>query len=74
MGMRKYRRQIARARITAVRAGNVNKKMGALGPGGEPLWRRVIFGDLAKDAEAYQVRGGGKREKKFKRRVSRITA
>ena len=49
MGMRKYQRNIARARIKAVNAGNVNKKM-------RKLWRRIIFGDLAKESEAFQTR------------------
>lgn len=62
MGMRKYQRQIARARITAVNAGNVNKKM-------RSLWRRLIFGDLAKEAEAFQTRP---KQKPLKRKITKV--
>ena len=62
MGMRKYYRQIARARITAVKAGNVNKKM-------SKLWRRIIFGDLAKEAEEFQTKP---KKKPLKRKITKI--
>ena len=70
MGMRKYYRQIARARIKAAGAGKVNKKMSSK-KGGVPLWRRLVFGDLAKEAEAYQVRPTRQADK-LKRKIRKI--
>lgn len=41
MGMRKYRRQIAKAVLTDAGVGNVNKKFSTR-RGGVPLWRRAL--------------------------------
>ena len=51
MGLRKYKRQIARGFMTDAGIGNVNRKMGALVDGGladgVKLWRRAL-GEHAK--------------------------
>ena len=72
MGMRKYQREIARNRIRVTGAGNVNRKMGAMNKEGVPLWRRIIFGDLAKDAEAFQLRGN--KNSRNIRRIKKVIA
>lgn len=57
MNMRSLERQIARARLTAMGVGNVNKKMSnqRKNRDGIPLenkmWKRVLFGDLARRGE-----------------------
>lgn len=41
MGMRKYKRQIAKAVLTDAGVGNVNRKM-SVRRGGVPLWRWAL--------------------------------
>lgn len=41
MGMRKYKRQLAKAFMNDAGVGNVNRKMHIL-RGGVPLWRRAL--------------------------------
>ena len=65
--MRKYYRQIAKARMKAAGVGNVNRKMGGV-TYGVKNWRRIVFGDLAKDAEGWQT------TKKPKRRIRKLAA
>ena len=58
--MRKYYRQIAKARMRAAGVGSVNRKIGQE-VNGVKNWRRLIFGDLAKDSEAWQTRRKGRK-------------
>lgn len=52
MGLRKYKRQIAKGRMTAAGVGNVNKKMHIADEKGVVNWRKA----LGKDAERPQMR------------------
>ena len=61
--MRKYKRQIARERLTIIGVGNVNKKMGKKN-NGVPMWRAVLTGDLGKQAEKAQCPNPKKQKKK----------
>ena len=45
--MRKYLRQIAKARMKACGVGNVNKKMARTNSKGEKLWRAFLWGEYA---------------------------
>ena len=75
MGIRNIKRQIARNRLAAMGVGNVNKKMRHYRrdtdgkPLEQPLWKRVLSGDLAKKGFAAQM---GKKIRSA-RRVRRIT-
>lgn len=75
MGMRKYRRQIAKARLTAAGAGNVNKKMHKV-VGGQKVWRRALTGKTGKRALKAQMMAGARiaRPKKPKRKTWRLSA
>lgn len=46
MGMRKYKRQIAKARLAAVGVGNVNRKMGRV-KDGVKVWRLAFADSVA---------------------------
>lgn len=64
--MRKYYRAIAKARMRSTGVGSVNKKIGQE-VNDEKNWRRIIFGDLAKESEAWQTRNSRKPRRKIKR-------
>lgn len=63
MGMRKYCRAIAKDRMRALGAGSINTHMGLHISRAKlreelrtkPVWRRVLWGDVAKDAWYAQV-------------------
>lgn len=55
--MRKYQRQIAKARLAAMGVGNVNRKMKKR-KDGVPLWRAVTEGKSGMDAERVQMNYG----------------
>lgn len=57
MGLRKYKRQIAKARLKAAGAGNVNKKLAQV-VDGEKVWRRALTGETGKRALQAQMRAG----------------
>ena len=72
--MRKYLRQIAKARMKACGVGNVNKKMARMNSKGEKLWQAFLWGEFAKDGIRAQFRQGLKRRTKRKiRRISPAT-
>ena len=75
MGMRKYRRQIAKARLTAAGAGNVNKKMRTV-VDGQKVWLRALTGETGKRALQAQMMAGARiaRPKKPKRKTWRLSA
>lgn len=48
MGLRKYKRQIAKNRMAMDGVGNVGDKMHLVGPDGVPNWRRALLQDAEK--------------------------
>lgn len=67
--MRKYYRTIAKARMKAAGCDRVNRKLG-MKINGEANWRRVIFGDLAKDAEGWQIKRRGRQSRAKNRKLA----
>jgi len=68
--MRKYLRQIAKARMKAMGMDRVNRRMNVTGTGPNmrtQLWKRVTVGDMAKEAENKQAEGGRKLRRKLKK-------
>lgn len=61
MGMRKYERQIARARLTALGVGKVNRNMWR-------LWRKALTGKTGEDARRAQMKAGARAMNERKRR------
>ena len=57
MGLRKYKRDIAKARLAAANFGNINKKFSTR-KDGVPLWRAVLTGKEGRDAERVQMNYG----------------
>lgn len=57
MGLRKYKRQIAKARLAAANFGSINKKFG-IKKDGVPLWRAILTGKEGRDAERVQMNYG----------------
>lgn len=51
MGMRKYKRQIAKARLQAIGVDRVNRRLKVLS-NGQPIWRKVLADSKAHDAQA----------------------
>ena len=74
MGMRKYYRELAKGRMHSVGIGNVNRKLKRRNGKGLVFWREIIFGSLAKEAEAIQLRKKVKSRKlrKLERRLSHV--
>lgn len=77
MGIRSIKRQIARARMTIMGVGNVNRKMSYKDASGVPNWRKA----LGKKAHDAQIADGRRRKaaagvsKSMKKRVLRkVTA
>lgn len=54
MGLRKYKRSIAKARLAAANFGNINKKF-SVKKDGVPLWRAILTGKEGRDAERVQM-------------------
>lgn len=73
--MRKYLREIARARLKAAGAGNVNKKMGQVVEG-QKVWRRALNGETGQRAFQAQMMAGARiaKPKKPKRKLWRVSA
>ena len=69
MGLRRIKRQMAKARITAAGVGNVNKKMRLVGADGVPNWRKALTpaGGKAQMEKAWKV----KRKRELSRRKMR---
>ena len=57
MGLRKYKRQIAKARLSAADFGKINKKLHVV-RNGVPLWRAILTGKEGRDAERVQMNYG----------------
>ena len=61
MGMRKYERNIARARLHDLGVGNVNRQMGRV-QDGIKNWRRALTGKTGQAALKAQIIAGLKRK------------
>ena len=80
MGTRSIKRSIAKARLTAMGVGNVNKKM-RLKKADTPNWKLALYGKTGEDAHRAQMNLGqlikakdqGKKTK-AKRRLKKVTA
>ena len=51
MGVRKYKRQIAKARLKAIGVDKVNRRL-RVASEGAPIWRKVLADAKAHDAQA----------------------
>ena len=69
MGLRSYKRQIAKARLTAAGVGNVNSKLATKNADGLPNWKKALYGESGQAAEKALIMAG--RKKVNKRIVSR---
>ena len=62
MGSRKAKRQVAKARLTAMGVGNVNKKMALRKDPKDrtelPNWKKALYGKTGQDAERAQMNLG----------------
>ena len=58
MGLRTVERQIAKARLTIMGVGNVNKKLARRGEDGIPNWKRALFGKTGEEAARAQANHG----------------
>ena len=58
MGLRRIKRQMVKARMTAAGVGNVNKKMRLVGADGVPNWRKALTpaGEKAQKAQAQRIK------------------
>ena len=56
--MRKYLRAIAKARLTAMGVGNVNKKLATRKGGELPNWKKSLYGETGMAAERAQMNLG----------------
>ena len=73
MGLRKYKRQIAKARMAAAGVGNVNKKMHIKDSDGVPNWRKALTkkGEKAQIEQAWKVSRARQLAKRKFRRIDR---
>ena len=79
--MRKYLRQIAKARMTAMGIGNVNRGLGKKGEDGVANWRKALYGKSGEAAEKALVMAGMKKKHKeavkksmSRRKIRKVTA
>lgn len=73
--MRKYRRQIAKARLKAMGVGNVNRQMHRE-QDGVRNWRRALTGETGQAAEKAQIMAGLKiaKPRKPRRKLWKVSA
>ena len=81
MGLRSVKRQIARARLTVMGVGNVNKKMRRKNVDGVRNWVLAITGKTGESAHKAQLMDGLKRKQREdvrkslnKRKIRKVTA
>lgn len=73
MGLRKAKRQIAKARLTAMGVGNVNRKMSRRKEDGVPNWRKAIEGKTGEDAHRIQMNYGKlKKARRVNRKIEKV--
>ena len=75
MGVRKYKRTIAKARLTAAGIGNVNRKL-SQEQDGKKNWKRALTGETGRAAERAQMVAGLKiaKPRKPKRKLWKVSA
>ena len=68
MGLRRIKRQMAKARMTAAGVGNVNKKMRLVGEDGVSNWRKALTpaGKQAQKAKAQRIKRARNPRRKLK--------
>ncbi len=77
MNMRSIKRQIAKARLSCMGMGNVNKKLSMFGKDGRRVWVSALYGLTGRDAERFQLEQGRqkiakeKKDRQLARRVLR---
>ena len=64
--MRKYLRQVAKARMKAVGVDRVNRRMSKNSQNGKAIWREFLWGEFAAQATKAQIRP------KLKRKIRKI--
>lgn len=81
MGLRKQRREIAKARMKVLGFEGINKRLSYVSQDGLPNWRKAITGDSGKAAQKAQLMDGLKRKQRdearksiAKRKVKKVTA
>ena len=81
MGLRKQRREIAKARMAVIGLDRINKRMSYISSDGLPNWRKAITGDSGKSAHKAQLMDGLKRKQRedarkslAKRKIRKVTA
>ena len=72
--MRKYLRQIAKARMTIMGIGNVNKKLHLKNHEGIPNWKVALYGKTGQEAEQAQWKDGQriKQAKEAKKSIMKL--
>lgn len=71
MGMRKYKRQVAKDRMAALGIDRVNRRFATV-QDGLPNWRRALTGDTGISALKAQVRAGMIAASMRKRKITKI--
>ena len=81
MGLRKHKREIARARLTLLGVGNVNRKFSNVSRDGLRNWEKALYGDSGAAAHKAQLMDGLKRKQKEqaakslkKRKIRKVSA
>ena len=68
MGLRRIKRQMAKARMTAAGVGNVNRKLRLVGEDGVANWRKALTpaGEKAQKAQAQRIKRARNPRRKLK--------
>lgn len=68
MGLRRIKRQIAKARMAAAGVGNVNKKMRLVGEDGVANWRKALTpaGEKVQKAQAQRIKRARNHRRKLR--------
>lgn len=81
MALRRIKRQIAKARLSAMGVGNVNKKMRLKKEDGLQNWKRALYGETGEEAHKAQMNLGKLMKAKkqgrdvvARRKVRKVTA
>ena len=81
MALRRIKRQIAKARLSAMGVGNVNKKMRLKKEYGLQNWKRALYGETGEEAHKVQMNLGKLMKAKkqgrdvvARRKVRKVTA
>lgn len=71
--MRKYLRQIAKARMKVLGVGNINQKMSRRNEEGLPMWRAFITGEYSKAGRDAQIGSANRNESRnIKRTIKKL--